>query len=72
VLLLAHIVGLILQRLSARLGVVTGLHMAEVAFFYYPRFPRWILWIMVEIAIIASGWSFLNSFLITLFLTNYQ
>lgn len=30
VLMLATIIGLLLQRLAARLGVVTGLHLAEV------------------------------------------
>lgn len=54
VLLGAHIIGLLLQRLSARLGVVAGKHMAEIAYDYYSRVPRWILWIMVEIAIIGS------------------
>ncbi|PIO58349.1 hypothetical protein TELCIR_20218, partial [Teladorsagia circumcincta] len=29
VLLLAHVLGLLLQRLAARLGVVSGKHMAE-------------------------------------------
>ena len=37
VLLLATIVGLLLQRLAARLGVVTGLHLAEVCHRQYPR-----------------------------------
>lgn len=54
VLLAAHIIGLLLQRLSARLGVVAERHMAEVARDYYPAVPRYILWIMVEIAIIGS------------------
>uniref|UniRef100_A0A914EPZ3 Uncharacterized protein n=1 Tax=Acrobeloides nanus TaxID=290746 RepID=A0A914EPZ3_9BILA len=54
VLLAAHILGLMLQRLSARLGVVAGKHMAEIAYDYYPKIPRVILWIMVEIAIIGS------------------
>ncbi|KAK6740123.1 hypothetical protein RB195_008538 [Necator americanus] len=54
VLLTAHILGLLLQRLAARLGVVSGKHMAEIAHSYYPRIPRLILWVMVEIAIIAS------------------
>ncbi len=53
-LLSAHIIGLLLQRLSARLGVVSGRHMAEVAYEYYPTVPRIMLWIMIEIAIIAS------------------
>lgn len=54
VLLIAHILGLLLQRLSARIGVVAGKHMAEVAYSYYATVPRLILWIMVEIAIISS------------------
>lgn len=43
-----------MQRLSARLGVVSGRHMAEIAYEYYPKIPRLILWIMIEIAIIGS------------------
>ncbi|ELV10851.1 Natural resistance-associated macrophage protein 2, partial [Tupaia chinensis] len=54
VLLLATIVGLLLQRLAARLGVVTGLHLAEVCHRQYPKVPRIILWLMVELAIIGS------------------
>ncbi|KAI8492280.1 hypothetical protein Bbelb_301770 [Branchiostoma belcheri] len=38
-LLLAHIMGLVLQRLSARLGVVSGMHLAEVCHSQYPRIP---------------------------------
>lgn len=37
ILLLATIVGLLLQRLAARLGVVTGLHLAEVCHRQYPK-----------------------------------
>lgn len=54
VLLLATIIGLLLQRLAARLGVVTGLHLAEMCNRQYPKVPRIILWIMVELAIIGS------------------
>lgn len=39
VLLLSHILGLVLQRLAARLGVVSGMHMAEVL----PLFPFTLL-----------------------------
>lgn len=46
--------GLLMQRLAARLGVVSGQHLAEVCFRMYPRAPRIILWVMVEIAIIGS------------------
>ncbi len=48
------IAGLLMQRLSARLGVVTGKHLAEICYRRYPKFPRLLLWIMSEIAIIGS------------------
>ncbi|XP_062300193.1 natural resistance-associated macrophage protein 2-like isoform X2 [Scomber scombrus] len=54
VLLVATIIGLLLQRLAARLGVVTGMHLAEVCNRQYPTVPRIILWLMVELAIIGS------------------
>ncbi|XP_011261506.1 protein Malvolio isoform X1 [Camponotus floridanus] len=54
VLLSATLLGLVMQRLSARLGVVTGLHLAEMCYRQYKKVPRFILWIMIEIAIIGS------------------
>lgn len=36
VLLGATVIGLLLQRLAARLGVVTGMHLAEVCNRHYP------------------------------------
>ncbi|UYV60210.1 SLC11A1 [Cordylochernes scorpioides] len=54
VTLWATVLGLLMQRLSARLGVVTGLHLAELCQRYFPTVPRLLLWIMIEIAIIGS------------------
>ncbi|XP_011503447.1 PREDICTED: protein Malvolio [Ceratosolen solmsi marchali] len=54
ILLSATILGLVMQRLSARLGVVTGLHLAEMCYRQYKKLPRLMLWIMIEIAIIGS------------------
>nr|CAH8822596.1 unnamed protein product [Trichobilharzia regenti] len=53
-LFLATLMGLFLQRLAARLGVVSGRHLAEVCYDEYPTPARIILWLMVEIAIIGS------------------
>ena len=53
-LLLSTALGLLMQRLAARLGVVSGMHLAEVCNRNYARIPRIILWIMVEIAIIGK------------------
>lgn len=54
ILMTSTILGFLLQRLALRLGVVSGKHLAEVCNERYPRVPRWILWVMVEIAIIGS------------------
>jgi natural resistance-associated macrophage protein len=43
-----------MQRLATRLGVVTGLHLAEMCYRQYRKVPRILLWLMVEVAIIGS------------------
>merc|ERR1719427_926721 len=43
-----------MQRLAARLGTVTGLHLAEVCYRQYPKLPRLALWVCTEVAIIGS------------------
>uniref|UniRef100_V5GXD1 Protein Malvolio n=1 Tax=Anoplophora glabripennis TaxID=217634 RepID=V5GXD1_ANOGL len=48
------ILGLIVQTLATKLGVVTGLHLAEMCHRQYKKVPRIILWVMVEIAVIGS------------------
>lgn len=53
-LLAATLIGLFMQRLALRLGVVSGRHLAEVCYDEYPRPARLLLWLMVEIAIIGS------------------
>lgn len=42
------------QLLSVRLGVVTGLNLAQMCRRQYSRPIRYTLWVMMEIAIIAS------------------
>lgn len=54
VLLWSTFLGLLVQRLSARIGVVTGMHLAQLCKRRYPKVPRLLLWIMMEIAIIGS------------------
>ena len=54
VLMWATLLGLLVQRLSLRLGVVTGQHLAELCHRHYSWAPRILLWLMVEIAIIGS------------------
>ncbi|KAL1925213.1 uncharacterized protein VTP21DRAFT_96 [Calcarisporiella thermophila] len=49
----AHAAGLLIQCLSARLGVVTGKHLAQQMRAHYP-FISPLLWFIAEIAIIGS------------------
>ncbi|XP_055326953.1 protein Malvolio-like isoform X3 [Sitodiplosis mosellana] len=68
VLLTATVLGLVMQRLAARLGVVSGLHLAEMCYRQYKTFPRLVLWIMTEIAIIGSDMQEVIGTAIALFL----
>ncbi|XP_039275344.1 protein Malvolio isoform X2 [Nilaparvata lugens] len=54
VVLWSTVLGFYIQWLSARLGVVTGLHLAEVCYRQYGKWPRVFIWLMMEIAIIGS------------------
>lgn len=53
-LLWATVMGLLIQLLSARIGVVTGKHMAEICRDEYPRWASLLLWCMAELALISA------------------
>lgn len=53
-LVASTIAGLYIQILSARIGTVTGMHMAELCKRRFPKGPRIALWLLTEIAIIGS------------------
>ncbi|KAL0924836.1 hypothetical protein M5K25_005694 [Dendrobium thyrsiflorum] len=53
-LLWATAMGLLIQLLSAKLGVATGRHLAELCREEYPQWAGIVLWLMAELALIAS------------------
>ncbi|KAI4387235.1 hypothetical protein MLD38_005080 [Melastoma candidum] len=53
-LMWATAMGLLVQLLSARLGVATGRHLAEHCREEYPRWAGWVLWVMAEVALIGA------------------
>src|SRR5262249_49248025 len=53
VVALASFMAIIMQVMSARLGIVTGKDLAKACRDYYPRWSRWPNWIACEIAIAA-------------------
>ncbi|KAH7287232.1 hypothetical protein KP509_32G045100 [Ceratopteris richardii] len=54
VLVIATIAGAIVQSLASNLGVVTGKHLAEHCKEEYPPVANFLLWILAELAIVAS------------------
>jgi manganese transport protein len=54
VVALASFMAVILQVLSARLGVATGKDLAQCCRVWYPNWSRWPNWIAMEIAIAAT------------------
>lgn len=54
VLLMSNLMALLLQSLSARLGVVRGRDLAQSSRETYPPFVNFILWVLAEIAIAAT------------------
>jgi manganese transport protein len=54
VVAVASLMAVILQVISARLGVVTGRDLAQCCRDNYPRWSRWPNWIAMEIAIAAT------------------
>ncbi len=49
----ASLMAVILQVISARLGIVTGRDLAQCCRDWYPRWSRWPLWLLGELAIAA-------------------
>jgi len=54
VVALASFMAVILQIISARLGLATGKDLAQCSRDFYPRWARWPNWITMEIAIAAT------------------
>jgi len=53
VILLSNIMAMVLQALAARLGIVTGLDLAQACSEHYAAPVRFVLWLLCELAIIA-------------------
>ena len=54
VVLLANIIAMLFQALSARLGIVTGKNLAELCRDNFPRPVVWIMWAVSEVAAMAT------------------
>jgi manganese transport protein len=54
VVLLANLIAMLFQALSAKLGIVTGRNLAEMCRDHFPRPTVWAMWVVSEIAAMAT------------------
>jgi manganese transport protein len=54
VVLLANVIAMLFQALSAKLGIVTGRNLAEMCRDEFPRPVVWAMWVISEIAAMAT------------------
>lgn len=54
IVLLSNVFAIFLQALCVKLGTVTGLNLAEACRAFLPRWLNYALYVMAEIAIIAT------------------
>jgi manganese transport protein len=54
VVLLANLIAMLFQALSAKLGIVTGRNLAELCRDHFPRPVVWAMWMVSEIAAMAT------------------
>uniref|UniRef100_A0A0A9EXE8 Metal transporter n=1 Tax=Arundo donax TaxID=35708 RepID=A0A0A9EXE8_ARUDO len=54
VLFFGFIFVLIIQSLAAKLGVITGRHLAELCTCEYPKYVKYGLWLLAEVGVIAT------------------
>src|SRR6202023_2372904 len=50
----ANVIAMLFQALSAKLGIVTGRNLAELCREYFPQPVVWTLWIVSEVAAMAT------------------
>jgi manganese transport protein len=53
VLVMSNVMAILLQSLSARLGIVTGMDLAQACRAMFDRRISWFLWVLAEVAIAA-------------------
>jgi len=54
VVLVANLIAMLFQSLSARLGIVTGRNLAELCRDHFPKPVVWVMWFVSEIAAMAT------------------
>ncbi|KAF9974968.1 hypothetical protein BGZ73_001497 [Actinomortierella ambigua] len=53
VILMSNLMAVVLQGLAVKLGVVTGLDLAQACRRFTPKYVNWVLYVLAELAIVA-------------------
>ncbi|MGO9313251.1 MAG: Nramp family divalent metal transporter [Syntrophobacteraceae bacterium] len=54
VIIVSNLMAMLVQILSAKLGIATGLNLAELCRDHFPRHLVWVMWVILEIVAIAT------------------
>jgi manganese transport protein len=54
VVLGSNLIGMLVQALSAKLGIATGRNLAELCREHYPRWLTWAMWVLMEVVAMAT------------------
>jgi manganese transport protein len=54
VILLANLMAMLIQSLAAKLGIATGMNLAEMCRAYFPRWACYVLWLTQEVTAMAT------------------
>ena len=54
VVVASNLMAMLIQTLSAKLGIATGHNLAELCRLHYPRWVVWFMWVLMELVAIAT------------------
>jgi manganese transport protein len=54
VVLASNLIGMLVQGLSAKLGIATGKNLAELCREHYPRWLTWAMWVLMEVVAMST------------------
>ena len=54
VVVASNLMAMLIQTLSAKLGIATGRNLAELCRLYYPRPVVWVMWVLMELVAMAT------------------
>jgi manganese transport protein len=54
VIVLSNLMAMLIQAMSAKLGIATGLNLAEQSRVHFPRRVVWVMWVVMELVAMAT------------------